>query len=55
MFYTGLILCNKNHINIFLQTKKAFEKYDGRKVQFIRKDNNQRISRISITNDFKNR
>ena len=51
MFYTGSILCYKDHINIFYQTRKAHENYDDRKVQFICINNNQRISRISIITD----
>ena len=51
MFYAGLILCNKDHINIF-QTRNSFKNYDGQKVQFICIASNQRVSRISITIDF---
>ena len=46
-FYTGLILCYKDHINIFF--KPAFEKYD-RKDNFCI-SNNQCFARISITID----
>ena len=52
MFYTGLILRYKDHINILFQTRKTFEKFDGRKVQFICITNNQRSSKISTPIDF---
>ena len=52
MFYIGLILCNEDHKTIIFQTRKAFEKYDGRKVQFNCISNNQRISGRRVTIDF---